>query len=280
MIDSDTYRYKSNILFNTHHLDFIINVCKPLQNIGISTFAYVRMYNNGRQLCLTNNLEYINFCLMYDYVFRTKFFQVQYHYFSKHKSYKIIWPNNVDDDLINGLRNRNICQGFNLTQYSQGVLETCFFGSTADNEQVHLIYHKHAELLEKFRNYFVNCMASLIDHAENYHSYSPHAHLIIPNIDAIFHEKTVREEGIHEFLRTLNTSQRFVKCRTDTIFLSKRELECLSYLSIGRSIKEIAQILFIKPRTVEKHMENIRYKTSYHNKTDLIHWYEDNIQWN
>ncbi|MBI3658374.1 MAG: response regulator transcription factor [Acidobacteria bacterium] len=51
--------------------------------------------------------------------------------------------------------------------------------------------------------------------------------------------------------------------------LSKREIEILKLVSEGHSNKEIAMILFISPKTVETHCNNIMKKVNLHDRTKL-----------
>ncbi len=52
--------------------------------------------------------------------------------------------------------------------------------------------------------------------------------------------------------------------------LSGKQSECLFFLLRGRSIKEIAKILNLSPRTVETHIEIIKYKLGCLKKSDVI----------
>ncbi len=52
--------------------------------------------------------------------------------------------------------------------------------------------------------------------------------------------------------------------------LTKRELEILHRISIGENYQQIADRLFISPRTVRKHIENIYLKMQVHNKVDAV----------
>jgi DNA-binding NarL/FixJ family response regulator len=52
--------------------------------------------------------------------------------------------------------------------------------------------------------------------------------------------------------------------------LSKRELEILEHLSEGLDYNKIADKLFISPKTVRKHIENIYTKLEAHNKIEAI----------
>lgn len=52
--------------------------------------------------------------------------------------------------------------------------------------------------------------------------------------------------------------------------LSKRELEILEKLSSGAGYQQIADQLFVSPKTVRKHIENIYRKLQVHNKVQAI----------
>ena len=52
--------------------------------------------------------------------------------------------------------------------------------------------------------------------------------------------------------------------------LTKRELEILELISTGDNYQKIADKLFISPKTVRKHIENIYTKLQVHNKVEAI----------
>lgn len=52
--------------------------------------------------------------------------------------------------------------------------------------------------------------------------------------------------------------------------LTVREHEILRLVSTGQSAKEIALMIHIAPRTVERHIENVRLKLSARNRAHLI----------
>ncbi len=54
------------------------------------------------------------------------------------------------------------------------------------------------------------------------------------------------------------------------ITLSVRETECLHYLSLGNSVKEIASILDLSPRTIESYLNNTKQKTDYYSRSKLV----------
>jgi DNA-binding CsgD family transcriptional regulator len=52
--------------------------------------------------------------------------------------------------------------------------------------------------------------------------------------------------------------------------ISEKQSECLFFLLRGKSIKEIAKILNSSPRTIETHVDIIKYKLNCQNKSELI----------
>lgn len=62
--------------------------------------------------------------------------------------------------------------------------------------------------------------------------------------------------------------------------LSDRELQVFELIGQGRTVREIARLLSLSPKTVETHRENIKAKLDVDNSTDLIrhavHWCMEN----
>jgi DNA-binding CsgD family transcriptional regulator len=56
----------------------------------------------------------------------------------------------------------------------------------------------------------------------------------------------------------------------DGVYIPKREMECLMYLTQGNTAKMTAQKLKISPRTVEYYIDNIKIKLNVHSKNELL----------
>jgi LuxR family transcriptional regulator, transcriptional regulator of spore coat protein len=52
--------------------------------------------------------------------------------------------------------------------------------------------------------------------------------------------------------------------------LTEREHQILELVAVGLSAKEVAQQIDIAPRTVERHIENIRLKLRARNRTHMV----------
>ncbi len=64
----------------------------------------------------------------------------------------------------------------------------------------------------------------------------------------------------------------FIK-KEEQLNLSRRELESLYYICLGKTYKQVARVMSISPRTVETHIENIIRKTECKNKIEVVSKY-------
>ncbi len=70
--------------------------------------------------------------------------------------------------------------------------------------------------------------------------------------------------------KTLQLIRRNTEENRKDFKLTKRELQILNGLSNGQNYQQIADELFISPKTVRKHIENIYQKLQVHNKIDAV----------
>ena len=81
-----------------------------------------------------------------------------------------------------------------------------------------------------------------------------------PSLLAVAEGKTLRAECVVNFPRQ----------QDDFVTLSEREREVLQCIAGGLSSKQCALQLGIAPRTVERHVENLRNKLNAKNKPHLV----------
>jgi DNA-binding NarL/FixJ family response regulator len=60
------------------------------------------------------------------------------------------------------------------------------------------------------------------------------------------------------------------KQKPETFGLTSREMEVLELIAGSLNYQEIAEKLFVSPKTVRKHIENIYHKLQVHNKLDAV----------
>ena len=92
----------------------------------------------------------------------------------------------------------------------------------------------------------------------------------------IFFQKLIglgeyKKDGFHFKVSRLADGLFFINCKEDLIFerLSKAELRVANLLAEGKTYKEVAERLYISPRTVTNHSHSIYKKLKIRNKTEL-----------
>lgn len=91
-------------------------------------------------------------------------------------------------------------------------------------------------------------------------------------LQAVFNGKTYFSEELWDyFTRSLvKDSNKDEKKPTETLALTRRELEVLTLLAEGLTNKEIAERLFVSERTVVGHKSNLMSKTNTKNTVSLL----------
>lgn len=98
--------------------------------------------------------------------------------------------------------------------------------------------------------------------------------------------KITRENLLSNFILTLAQSNHHYSGKTETTFhlapqtanLSVRESECLFHILRGKTSLQISKLLHRSPKTIESHIERIRYKLDVKDKAQLIEYaYHNNL---
>ena len=130
-----------------------------------------------------------------------------------------------------------------------------------------MVYLNHLKDISKFIIAFENNATKLIQETNEYRVNISHL------IGAKYHEKPQLSAGILEsdqrlqFLMTLEgNSEVEIGLRS----LTNSEKSCLSYYLSGQTTQEIAKKLYRSPRTIEKHLENIKAKLNVNSRSALF----------
>ena len=273
--------FKPVLQYNQANIQKINEICAPLKDcFGITSFGYCRALDGGRYIFISNCPIILKVFTCYDYILNTKVFRPLPQYFSMYEPYKFGWPENTRDELIEGMNAQGVFNGFNIIRNNAGTWENYFFATNEDSPLIKNFYASHFSVLEDFIDHFNKVAGKLIDTSnitrqgilpyfkDNYHQ-----------IETVFHKRTTWEDSIDKFNSLLNSSvQAEIYELAQQNSLTKRELQCLSYLSAGNTAKEIARTLNIGHRTVETHINSIRLKTSCQTKKELTHWFEEKFK--
>jgi len=102
---------------------------------------------------------------------------------------------------------------------------------------------------------------------------------------SVFEENNTKileeEKYIQGFISDTPIHRLFLNVNGEEIHLSMQEFKCLAWLSRGKTIKEVARIMNLSPRTVESYLDNVKLKTKIESRSKLIdlfvlNFYKDN----
>lgn len=241
-------------------------ICKNLfRKMDINAFSYSKIYKDGSRTELWSDvaaLEHSFFVkkhisqvytpdlfdgqkfVMYDYAVRS-------------------FPKKTRDRIANQLKDQrelfNHANCLFVIDYQAEVTEYCAFYTPPSNNTAINDYLNHMDDLTKFRRFFRHRAKKIIDEADQ-------SRLILPwretnNLDAK--------------IKAMRVSNQY----GPAVILTRREDEVASLICEGMTAKEAAEILCVTPKTIEKHIENIKNKTGCNRRVQLInylnqHYYE------
>lgn len=260
------------ILPENHHsitvADDVAKMCEPLfKHYGINYFLYARVFDNGAVYSLISNGEYQKHHFKKEYLL---FPPIPSHMIGK-KFYYIVTENvsGPFQPVFYDLRNLfNIWYPIFMFERYHGYFEVCIFASTPDNHDIINLYVNNLDIFEKFKSYFKEKATKLIAESEKNIIHIPeHMRSTFGGIETAPNHLDANQEL---FLNLINTHDHPLKNNGKTITLTERELDSIKYLKYGYTIKEIAKLMHISPRTVENHLNNIKSKFGIQRKSEII----------
>jgi DNA-binding CsgD family transcriptional regulator len=258
--------------FIDHTQEKIKQICQPLKMLGLE-FGYEKIFQDGSFFVLTshntvfhktfrdyNRSDYSGNDTSTKYYIAEMFASVGSH----HKS--LLWPIELYSPNIQKIYYKhNIMGGLTFFRKQTDYVESWYFVSDNPPPEAAAFLLHHSKALEQFICYFNH-------HAKDLQNVTFH-NLALPQLhkELITWGSAVNEENMKVFLDEIQIKHYDLTLSPDKmITLSKREVECLYHLSLGKSAKEIALTLKISPRTVESHIAHIKDKTNLPLRSQLI----------
>ncbi len=231
----------------------VAEIIKPLRKLGISHFSYLKSEANGKRTYLFNDASFLRPYLDGKYYLtgNTECKPTCY------KSLSVLWSTLPNQHIFDNLaRSRDIDHGIFIFQPNKEYCESFSFATEKNNPAIINLYINHADILEKFINYFKEAAAPLINPAEQHKIVLPFNQLKLD-----FFELSDMDL-ISEQLSSQLATKRFP--------LTKRQVECSIHLVNGKTAKEIAELTGLSFRTVEYYINNIKSKLNCKNRAALI----------
>ncbi len=235
-----------------------------LQHSRISYFCFVRRYKDNSRVCLSThrhwNRAYISEKLFIFDIFEKEecFLNNDYMLWDTLEKNKVYELAKSDFDIIH-----------HLTMVEKRLEFTDFFhfgSNIKENIVQNSEYLKNIDVLTLFTQYFKDSISSILPAVERLQIEKHHATSCLnsDNEDLLLNDFSLLVDAIpiNRYYFMLDNKQ---------IYLSKREFECVKWLVRGKSATEIAKILSISQKTVQKHIENVKNKMNCYKQSTLIY---------
>lgn len=251
-------------------------ICAPLQNLGIPYFIYQRLYHDGSYIGFSNNFEYSKRYLQevtdVGEMFLSKINSNKSLITSSRKDFLFFSPN---IDLVDQKKDQclHLLRHFNMWNLlitfrikNLDYIEIFGFMTAIDQENPEKLYLENIQLLEHYIDYVISISKFLIeDLCKGQRAYLEKTYNFASKSEE---EKT--DIKTKAFLEATRIRYEGIKCRNGIIVPTQREIQCLEYMLLGHSMKSVANLLDLSPRTVENYFSNIKLKTGYTSKSELL----------
>lgn len=274
------YAFQDVIQYNEAIKNKLSDICEPIfSGFGFKSLGYTRIKKNGERLILDTHSDLLNYYC--DSAFQEKVkgdnslvctLDSLGGNSPHQEGYIQMFSGDPKSKLEEKLYHYDVWNcisiTFNMKHYSEVYHLSNSKGSNASI--IDLCVNKKV-LLYRFAHYFRDKLRLLeVDKAP-----------ILRNVETprIFIKNPAEGEGegandmnynikLHDFVKRTQVEKFYLK--THGIFIGRREAECLYYLSLGKTSKEIANHLKISARTIESYINSLKLKTDVHSKSALI----------
>lgn len=234
-------------------------ICKPLAAlIDLKWFAYVKHYFNQTRIHLDSNPDWaLHFYKNYSCYQKNQILLEE----RKCPSGFYLLANMPKQNLITkDMQDFNIGNALLFIESHQSFQNLFFFGTTPNNKCIIDFYLNHSDFIKNFISYFKEKAQPLIVSSEK---------------DLIALPSLEKPCLVEQSLQLVNDQE--VKSSNNLLNfsnhpLSKRELDCIQQLILGKTAFETAKTLHISDKTVENHLANIKTKLGLKRKSQIIHY--------
>jgi len=234
------------------YADDLKDICAPLKALGIDYFAHVNVDEKSRFSALGMKPEFVKL------YFEKKYYNYDIHMMNSRLSEEYVIWDTVERDrgsknLYDDLSSFSIGHTFTVIQNNNSSKDCYHFAAKLGNEGINNRYLQHVDLLKKFMMHFTEKVSR---RKELKSAYDVKFGISKENA-GYFVTNEIPDADNHRFLDTIKIEKIYIN---SSEYLTKREFECLHWLSMGKTAEEVGLIMAITPRTIKAHIANIKMK--------------------
>jgi DNA-binding CsgD family transcriptional regulator len=244
----------------------VAQICQPLSQTLASKFCYHRVYYDGAEVMLSNDVKWTEHYYSAGYsmanaqakaVFKTGFVYN-------------LWKDlsGPDHEIITSVNQFDWHHGITLVFQHPAYYEVIGVGARHDHDQFSSFCLSNIDLLERFVVYFREKAAALIQQAEANKIIFQHPQ----DWEGIAQIQRFIRQSRHDERTALMEALKLYPCTAmpKHEILTQREQDCVRFLLQGKTSREMGESMFISPRTVETHLNHIKDKFECDSKIALV----------
>lgn len=245
----------------------ITEICKHLLVFDIHHFTYLKQYNDGGRIALSNKPQWIE-----DYynleLFKSSLFE------NKPSSYQSkfeVWFGDYDLEVYRyGKQCYNTGHSITITETHKEFCEFFLFSTTPDNHKAINYLVSNIDILYHFIAFFKDKSCLLLKKLTPYKIINyPFTQEINVEQDNNTHFKDMDEKKRLFYYKTPIHKYMIESNHFPKVKLTQRELDCITYLLENKTAEETASFMNISRRTVESYFENLKTKLNCNSKNEL-----------
>lgn len=249
------------------------DLCDPfLKSIGLTTFLYGRVFNDGKFIMLSNNAEWMKAWFLDIPTIENTVLHTVFKNVPVGEPYYFLWDTDSKSNLLNLHRNLGVCHGFDISYRLEDSIEGWSFSTNQEHELINNFYFNNLKILHKFILYVREKAGFLFD-VKNQDQLAS----FINGFDLSFQPSFIPTETLNELSSSLLLKSYTLKINNSLIKISRREIECVLHYSQGKTAKDIGRELDISPRTVEAYIKDVKLKTGCSSKSILADMLKNNV---
>lgn len=250
--------------YDTRLLAKLIKICQPLAiNLGLDAFAYSRITRDCGFYQISTvpepSIFYWETGLYQDNLFLRSPDSYEEGIFLLRSI-----PSSNFQQMLNSFSQLGVEWHLRIVRKEEGVCHQFLYGSTIKNLPFTAMFINNIMILERFNDYFLEEGLDLIRQCDTF-AFS------LPELLGEKYKSKIKHTscGVKDLSKT-----QFIK-QIDKDFaalekLTDREFDCIRQYIKGKTARQIGESLHISNRTVEHHLENIKFKLGCSSKLELF----------
>jgi DNA-binding CsgD family transcriptional regulator len=244
--------FQSHVTFTS--VPDMVQITKPLTDIGLSYFTFDRTYQDGSHLRLTNAGKWIESYYRTE-LYKAAVFEKDPRLFSNGF---VFWSWLNREPIYSAAAEHDIDHGLTIIEKHEQYADFFHFGTTRDKYIPPEEVINKIEYLYRFVAFFKQKMRCVIVEAEN-------TRIALPGpAETKIQLDDLRQQGgigqLSELFKKTEVTRLYLGEEFDNAYLTKREIAVLGLLKDGKKPVEIAAELELSSRTLETHIKNIKEK--------------------